>query len=278
MTYYLAKHKNLLSKVPNLTIYTIHKRENADTPAFDDVESKVDRISRIGFWLRLCKHRLAQSTYEITYVKYFTQKVFRRRWAQDEAELFSRGDEEVSLDGFSMTKTGKLRVDDQDIEELLSKQNQVKLVDGRVYTCSRFGDRAAHVELMESKNIKSLRADAFVLCSSVWLMAQMNELRVKLPIMRGPTELVQRTNKDLNWRLMALNGPVSTLTPDRLPLMGNIQALTNLYFFTGFSSATLALRVQAAKQFANYFVDGETSTIQEQWDPRRFDTKFKKSS
>ena len=62
---------------------------------------------------------------------------------------------------------------------------------------------------------------------------------------------------------MALNGPCATLTPDNLPLMGSSARLTNLYFFTGFSSANLALRVQGAKQFVNYFVTGEVSTIQQ---------------
>ena len=123
----------------------------------------------------------------------------------------------------------------------------VKVVDGRVFTCARFGDLAAHAEFSECREMKGLRADAFVLCSSYYLLAQLNELRNWMPIVRAPTELVVKTVKDKSWKLMALNGPSSTLTPDNLPLMGNSARLRNLYFFTAFSSSNLALRVQAAK-------------------------------
>lgn len=82
--------------------------------------------------------------------------------------------------------------------------------------------------------MKGLRADAFVLCSSYYLLAALNELRNRLPIVRAPTELVLRTIEDKSLKLMALNGPCTTLTPDNLPLVGNSSRLRNLYFFTGF--------------------------------------------
>lgn len=109
--------------------------------------------------------------------------------------------------------------------------------------------------------MKGLRADAFILCSSYFLLAQLNELRVRWPIVRAPTELALRMNTDKTERLLALNGPCTTLTPDNLPFIGVSNRLSNLYLFTGFQSGSLAIRVQAAKQFVNYFVDGEESAI-----------------
>ena len=41
-----------------------------------------------------------------------------------------------------------------------------------------------------------------------------------------------------------------------MPIVGQSLQLKNLYFFTAFSSANLAFRVQAAKDFVNYFVEG----------------------
>ena len=81
-------------------------------------------------------------------------------------------------------------------------------------------------------------------------------------------------NGEFNERLLALNGPCTTLTPDNLPLVGCSKRLSNLYFFTGFQSGSLAIRVQAAKQFVNYFVDGEESAISQMWDPQRIEPKI----
>ena len=64
------------------------------------------------------------------------------------------------------------------------------MVDGRVFTTSRFGNMVTHADICESKDMKGLRADAFVLCSSYFLLAQLNELETRFPIMRAPTELV----------------------------------------------------------------------------------------
>lgn len=161
-----------------------------------------------------------------------------------------------------MAKDGTLLLDgSQSIKDLILANDCVKVIEGRVYQCSKFGKVAAHAEFSECKEVKGLRADAFVLCSSYYLYQQLNELRLYLPIMRAPSELILRTNGDLTHKLLSLNGLSSTMTPDNLPLLGNSLNLANVYFFTGFSSASLALRVQAAKQFVNYFVDGETSTI-----------------
>lgn len=72
----------------------------------------------------------------------------------------------------------------------LAKTKGIKIVDGRVFTVARFGNKVAHADIYESKDIKGLRADAFVLCSSQFLITQLNELRTVFPIIRAPTELV----------------------------------------------------------------------------------------
>ena len=72
----------------------------------------------------------------------------------------------------------------------LAQTKGIKVVDGRVFTTARFGKLIQHADIYESKDIKSLRADAFVLCSSQFLLTQLNELRTSFPIIRAPTELV----------------------------------------------------------------------------------------
>ena len=59
VTYYLSRHKRLLSEVPNLGIYLVHKRENPDVGEIEDVDASVNSMSRVGFWLRLATHRLS---------------------------------------------------------------------------------------------------------------------------------------------------------------------------------------------------------------------------
>eukprot|EP00353_Schmidingerella_taraikaensis_P005466 CAMPEP_0185571666 /NCGR_PEP_ID=MMETSP0434-20130131/3683_1 /TAXON_ID=626734 ORGANISM="Favella taraikaensis, Strain Fe Narragansett Bay" /NCGR_SAMPLE_ID=MMETSP0434 /ASSEMBLY_ACC=CAM_ASM_000379 /LENGTH=70 /DNA_ID=CAMNT_0028187201 /DNA_START=338 /DNA_END=550 /DNA_ORIENTATION=+ len=70
-----------------------------------------------------------------------------------------------------MAKNGNLLVDGKNISEVLKSAKDVHVVDGRVYTCSRFGDQVSHAEICESKEMKGLRADAFILCSSWFLIA-----------------------------------------------------------------------------------------------------------
>lgn len=70
-----------------------------------------------------------------------------------------------------MAKNGTLMVGDQSIDSVLKRADGIHVVDGRVYTCSRFGDQVAHAEISECKAMKSLRADAFILCSSWFLLA-----------------------------------------------------------------------------------------------------------
>lgn len=79
-------------------------------------------MSRVSFWFRLATHRLSQRAYEISYFRYCTEKLFNGRWAQNEADLFAKGSDEVSLDGFQMTKTGKLRINDRELNDLLADE------------------------------------------------------------------------------------------------------------------------------------------------------------
>ena len=68
-----------------------------------------------------------------------------------------------------MSKSGQLTVDGRQLLDILQEQKSVKIVDGRVFTTSRFGNVVQHCDIYESKDIKGLRADAFVLCSSQFL-------------------------------------------------------------------------------------------------------------
>ena len=70
-----------------------------------------------------------------------------------------------------MAKDGSLLVNDRSILEQLKAMEGVNVVDGRVITCARFGDRVQHAEICDSKDVKGLRADAFILCTSYFLLA-----------------------------------------------------------------------------------------------------------
>lgn len=104
--------------------------------------------------------------------------------------------EEVPLDCITMAKDGTLLVNEKSILEQLKATKGVNVVDGRVFTCARFGNQVQHADICDNKDIKGLRADAFVLCSSYFLLAQLNELRNSMPLIRAPTELLLRTNGD----------------------------------------------------------------------------------
>ena len=154
--------------------------------------------------------------------------------------------------------------------EILENEERVRIIDGKVQTCAKFGDKVQHAEVVEAKDFKGLRSDVFVLCSSYYMLSQLTEIYVHLPILRAGTELVLRTNGDCTNKLLLLNGPSSVKTPDNLPLVGSCAKLSNLYFLTGFSSVSLPLRVQASKQLVNLIIDGERSSITESFSPRRF--------
>ena len=69
-----------------------------------------------------------------------------------------------------MDSNGKLLVDGHDMLDKVAAIDRVNYVKGRVFTISRFGRDAAHAEICETKDMKSLRADAFVLCSGYYLI------------------------------------------------------------------------------------------------------------
>lgn len=121
----------------------------------EDIEQREENgssLSRIGFWARFAGHKLAQKTHELTFFSYMAKKMFQYRGVNlDEAENFLPSDQEVSLDGISMAKDGSLLVNNLSMRAQLESMQGVEVVDGRVYTCARFGDLAAHAELSECR-------------------------------------------------------------------------------------------------------------------------------
>lgn len=80
------------------------------------------------------------------------KKMFQYRGVNhDEMENFLSNDQEVALDGITMAKDGSLLVNNQSMRAQLESMQGVEVVDGRVYTCARFGDMAAHAELSECR-------------------------------------------------------------------------------------------------------------------------------
>jgi len=54
--------------------------------------------------------------------------------------------------------------------------------------------------------------------------------------------------------LRQLNGPISVLTLDSLPIIGRSSRFENLFFLTGFSSTNIKFRQQAARLLAEQVI------------------------
>lgn len=57
VAYYLSKHSQLLSEIPNLNIYLVHKKQRLQP--IEDVERSVTRLSSMSFGLKYATHRLS---------------------------------------------------------------------------------------------------------------------------------------------------------------------------------------------------------------------------
>ena len=230
MTYFLLKHKRLWQQNDNLKIYMIYKKSEQERLQREmDLETRHEPISRMQFWWRYLSNDSSNRFYELSYFTYLMSKFRFRSYGNEEENV----DPNVMLDNIDL-EGGRLRVGGQSMLEILERQKNISIIDGRVQTIAKFGNKVQHADIVEAKALKSLRSDVTVLCSGYYFLNQLVEVYIHLPVVRTSTELLLRTGNDLTNKLCLYNGPSSIQTPDRLPLVGRPAQLTNLFFLTGF--------------------------------------------
>jgi len=118
---------------------------------------------------------------------------------------------------------------------LLEQQENVEMVPGRLFTIDGWGERIGHAQITENRDIKNLKSDYFVTCSSFFLNQIMMEIHIYAPILRLSTTILKQRllPKELD-SLRFLNSETSYLSLDNLPLAGPSTRFANLYYFTGF--------------------------------------------
>jgi len=57
VAYYLSRHSQLRSQVPNLNIYLVHKKQRMQP--IEDVDRTETRLSSVSFGLKYATHRLS---------------------------------------------------------------------------------------------------------------------------------------------------------------------------------------------------------------------------
>ena len=125
------------------------------------------------------------------------------------------------------------------------------------------------VEAHECTDFKSMKADAVVICSNLFLVKQLIDAKVYAPMLRVPTDLIARhqekvsadilkgSNLMLSQRvemLRVLNGSCSALTLDTLPLVGRSSRYLNMFYLTGFSSTNLSFRMDVTRLLAEQVI------------------------
>ena len=125
MTYFLLKHKRLWQQNDNLKIYKKSEQERLQREM--DLETRHEPISRMQFWWRYLFNDLSNRFYELSYFTYLMSK-FRFRSSGNEEENV---DPNVMLDNIDLDG-GRLRVGGQSMLEILERQKNISVIDGRV--------------------------------------------------------------------------------------------------------------------------------------------------
>ena len=156
-------------------------------------------------------------------------------------------------------------------DELKSLAN-VKLTKGRVQAVFGFGDMCSEIEAVECKDLKTMKADAFIICSNLFLVKQQIDMKVYAPILRVPTDLIARHQEKVSADILkgsslmlsqrvellrVLNGSCSALTLDTLPVVGRSSRYLNLFYLIGFSSTNLSFRMDVTRLLAEQVIQHE---------------------
>ena len=102
----------------------------------------------------------------------------------------------------------------------------------------------AHIQIRESE-VKSMRAETFVLCNTQYMIKLMIDLQINPPLLRCSSSLFAKDAQELK-SLLCLNGPSTDVIWTREAVVGRSRKFGNLYYMFGISSANLAYRKQAA--------------------------------
>jgi hypothetical protein len=157
----------------------------------------------------------------------------------------------------------------------LRKMKDVQVIKGKIQAIFGFGNQCSGLETVECNDIKIMKAETYVLCSNSLFLKQMIDLKLYAPVLRIPTDLIARylpkVNEGLSEKLdetlskratllRQLNGPVSVLTLDTLPVVGRSSRYLNMFYFTGFSSTNVEFRKQMARLLAEQVIQHECAS------------------
>ena len=111
----------------------------------------------------------------------------------------------------------------------------VTIIKGYTSFLHGFGKEIGQCEI-ESQQLKSLKADIYVMCNTKFVLPMLSYIRHSIPLVRMSNDLwskslAENVNQNLNRQL--LSGSYTYLTPDNLPLIGKSVRFTNLYFNLG---------------------------------------------
>lgn len=132
-----------------------------------------------------------------------------------------------------------LTIETKPIQEALTAM-QVDQVRGQVRFIHPFGPFIGHCEVDDCSEMKSIRCDYYVLCSTYHLHLMTRYIKLTTPLLRVPVGLMSNWTPDQRAVNTALGGASWTyLSPDGLAVVGRSSKFRNLYFNLGEQSGDL---------------------------------------
>ncbi|CDW81097.1 UNKNOWN [Stylonychia lemnae] len=233
MAYILANDKIL--KELNTEFYLIYgdKTHTENLYNHDKQEGRMGKISFAWNWINdMYRSKLREKIF----IKYFYTKLFKwRKYNYDHNKgLKPEGQYDIELKDFFGSIN--LLIEGHEATKYFREScPHVKYIHGEVPFIHGFGNKIGHCEV-DSPELKSLRADYYVMCSSQYSIQVFRYIRHIIPMIRYSTELLSKSlNSDKKEALsrQCLIGKYSFLVPDAAPVLGKCFRYKNLYLNFG---------------------------------------------
>eukprot|EP00347_Sterkiella_histriomuscorum_P022603 403337862 len=233
-TYILSKDQHI--KNSNTEIYLIYgeKTQLPHRELQSTMEEQVKGVKKIGrtkFALKFLIDSNRSLMREKIFFKYMYTKVFKSklRPSNQYSELKPEGSHNIEMKRIANIQS--LSFDGHEAVYYLKNQcDNISYVHGDVPFLHGFGDKIGHCEV-DSPQLKSLRADFFVMCSSTYNIQIFRYIRHIIPIIRTSSELVAQSlglNHEQLHDFVYFSSKYSFSVPDSRPLIGQSMKYRNL--------------------------------------------------
>ena len=109
-----------------------------------------------------------------------------------------------------------------------------------------FGDYIGHCEVEDCPQMKSMKADYYVLCNTFFLPLMLRYIKQTMPLIRTTTQIYSEAFGLDTQKLTLMNGLWTFMSPDSLPIIGKSLKFKNLFFNLASTDQDIELHVRNA--------------------------------